>query len=126
MFPEVLLCSKGAIGDGWGFIGGFVDPKDASLEDAAKREVLEETGLEIATPCYRGSHRIQDWRYRGREDQILTSFFTAKYLFGMPRAADDIVEVEWVSVITVHNRISQAHAKLATLLQSIYLKAGTE
>lgn len=27
--------------------GGFVDPTDASLEEAAKREVLEETGLDL-------------------------------------------------------------------------------
>ncbi len=30
----------------WGLIGGFIDPKDANVEEGARREFFEETGLE--------------------------------------------------------------------------------
>ena len=76
------------------FVGGFVDPKDESMEAAAKREIMEETGLEVRTIGYIGSHKIDDWRYRAEEDKIITSFFAFEHTFGTARAQDDIVEIQ--------------------------------
>jgi len=81
----------------WRFIGGFVDPKDASLEDASYRERVEETGknLECAKPEYLFSFRVDDPRYRKTEHKILTAVFLHEYIYGFPEAGDDIKEVEW-------------------------------
>jgi len=95
-FTKILLGKKPKE-DKHRFIGGFSDPRSNSLEDDAKREVMEETGLcEISDPVYIGSTKILDWRYpKDGEDCIKTAFFYCKLLFGRPQASDDISEVKW-------------------------------
>jgi bifunctional NMN adenylyltransferase/nudix hydrolase len=80
------------------FLGGFADPTDNSYEESAKREVQEESGLEVADIVYLGSCKIDDWRYRSEEDKIITHLFTAKYIFGNPQATDDIAELRWYNL----------------------------
>ncbi len=114
---EVLLGQKPEDGDKHRFIGGFVDPKDDSLERAAKREVFEETsGLETADYHYLGSVRIPDWRYRGSEDGIMSAFFVAQYIFGHPKAADDLTALSWHPLSQVEELIADNHLPLAKLL----------
>ena len=93
----VLLGKKNGDGGKLRFIGGFVDPKDANLEMAAKREVGEEAGdIEIDSLKYLGSFRVEDWRYKGKEDGVMTAFFAGHFIFGAPKAADDLDDVKWV------------------------------
>ena len=80
------------------FVGGFVDPSDDSMEAAARREIMEETGLEVNPLGYIGSKRIDDWRYRAEEDKIITSFFAFERLSGTAKAQDDIVEIQCRSI----------------------------
>lgn len=84
------------------FIGGFVSPQDDSYEAAAKRELYEETagGLAVGELTYIGSKKIDDWRYRGETDKIITHFYVANRSFGMARADDDIAEVRWFPMKT--------------------------
>jgi bifunctional NMN adenylyltransferase/nudix hydrolase len=77
------------------FIGGFVDPTDDSFEQAAQREAQEETGVEVGNLQYVGTARIDDWRYRHEVDKIITTLFTADYIFGNATAQDDIAELRW-------------------------------
>lgn len=78
------------------FIGGFASPNSPSFEADAKREVMEETGIEVDGLKYIGSTVINDWRYRNEVDKIKTIFFVGTYIFGRPEANDDIHYVEWV------------------------------
>jgi bifunctional NMN adenylyltransferase/nudix hydrolase len=101
------------------FIGGFVDPTDQNLEHAAQREVLEETsGIEISNLEYLGSFRVNDWRYRGKEDSILTALFTARFIFGAPRAADDLDGLEWIPWEAFRERLVDEHQALGEKLQT--------
>lgn len=85
------------------FIGGFVDPRDESLEAAAHREATEEAGmLELGPMEYVLSHRVDDWRYRSEQDKILTTLFMTKKIFGAPRPNDDICELKWVDIKDLH------------------------
>jgi len=81
------------------FIGGFSDVTDNSFEHTAKREVAEETRLEVDDVQYVSSRKVSDWRYRGEEDRgIITTFFMAKKIFGSETPSDDIVELKWIDV----------------------------
>lgn len=94
---RILLGRKEKDGKLWRFPGGFVDPKDATLLEAAKRELFEECGmLEVHDFQYVGTKRINDYRYpEGAEDAIMTSLFMARYLWGNPKASDDLDEIAW-------------------------------
>lgn len=91
-----LLLGRKEGSDKYCFIGGFVDTKDESKEMAAARELSEEvTGMDVHEFKYISSHKINDPRYRGTKDGIMTSLFAAYYLSGTPTAADDIAECRW-------------------------------
>lgn len=77
------------------FIGGFASPNSESYEQDARREVQEETGLEVENLTYVGSFKVDDWRYKGEIDKIKTILFACKYVYGKPVAGDDIGEVRW-------------------------------
>lgn len=98
----------------WRFIGGFVDPTDLTDEAAAKRETLEETGLEVADFEYICSMQVEDWRYRGIKDRsIMTRFFKAKYIFGCPTPQDDINALKWFKLTPeLENTLVEEHKKL--------------
>lgn len=69
----------GKKGDKYCFVGGFVDVDDASLQDAAIRELEEETGItNFGDIDYRGSIKIEDERYKGTKDCIITHCFLVR------------------------------------------------
>ena len=80
------------------FIGGFSDPGSNSLEEDARREVMEEAGIEITDPVYVASMKIDDWRYHGEADCIKTALFVAQYQSGRPEGSDDVAEVRWFTL----------------------------
>jgi len=82
----------------WRFIGGFADPKSESYEEDAIREVMEEADIEISAPEYVGSFFINDWRYKNSNDKVKTAFFQSTYVFGSPKAKDDVEEVRWFPI----------------------------
>ena len=91
---EILLAKKPGE-KGYRLIGGFVSPSDTSLETAARREVLEETHIEISALEYIGSYLVDDWRYRNEIDKVMTTVFLAHYMFGAIQPDDDIEELKW-------------------------------
>lgn len=95
---EVLLGKKD-INHKWRFIGGFADPEDASYEAAALRELKEEAGdIEVNEMKYETSFKVDDYRYRDEVDKITTILFSTELMTGAPKAADDIIAVDWFSV----------------------------
>ena len=80
------------------FCGGFADPASPTYEADARREVMEETKVEVGDPKYIGSCIIDDWRYRPEPDKIKTLFFTADYMWGRPEGSDDVESAVWVRI----------------------------
>lgn len=83
----------------WRMIGGHVDTTDKSLEDAAVRELCEEAGLwERGKMIYVTSGQVDDWRYSGEEDGIMTAVFKCEHLWGHPQPSDDIYALKWCDI----------------------------
>jgi bifunctional NMN adenylyltransferase/nudix hydrolase len=121
---EVLLARK-PNEDLYRFVGGFVSPTDDSYEESALRELDEETGLAVGEAGleYVGSKKIDDWRYRGETDKIITHFYIGAYTMGAPKAADDIAEVRWFNLVDelTEEDIVEEHRPLYKMLMT-YLK----
>lgn len=114
-----VLLAKKPDEDKYRFVGGFASPKSESYEADAKREVMEETLLEVGEPKYIGSCLIDDWRYRREQDKIKTLFFVADYIFGCPQANDDIGEVRWFKLTELKDSdIMEEHLPLLVMFKN--------
>lgn len=122
---SILLGRKSSDKKGfWRFPGGFLDSrKDTSLEQAAKRELLEEIGLNVNVGplVYAGSTRIDDWRYRKQIDKIMTTVFVTEHLWGMPDAGDDLSEADWHNLSNAKNVLVEQHRPILDIVLD-YLK----
>lgn len=98
------------------FIGGFSSPDSPTLEADARREVMEEAGIDITDPAYVGSLIVDDWRYRAEPDKIKTTLWVAKYRSGHPRPGDDIEEVRWFDLPVATEALIETHRPLMEML----------
>jgi 8-oxo-dGTP diphosphatase len=104
--PRVLLIRRKHdpfVGQ-WAIPGGFVD-MDEALEDAARRELLEETGVRAASLEQLGTFGEPDRDPRGRTISVV---YIARVDANKvkPQANDDAAEVGW-------HRLSRPPADLA-------------
>jgi ADP-ribose pyrophosphatase YjhB (NUDIX family) len=92
---------------GWAIPGGFVDYGE-SLEDAARREAKEETGLDI--DLIRQFHTYSE---PGRDPRhhTVSTIFIAK-ASGTPKAADDACDVGIFTGDTLPEDIAFDHRKI--------------
>jgi 8-oxo-dGTP diphosphatase len=75
----------------WDVPGGFVEA-DEDPRDAARRELLEETGLRVEIGDLVG---VYTDRYGAQGLSTLNLFYTARVLGGEQRPADDVSEIAW-------------------------------
>lgn len=108
----------GRKGDDYGFVGGFVDPADLNYEQAAIRELKEETGIDTSRLEFLFSMKVEDERYAGTKDSIMTNLFTTVSTSDTLPQDEAIVDKEFKDFIWMPMtqesvfRITPAHKKL--------------
>ncbi|MCH5235334.1 MAG: NUDIX hydrolase [Muribaculaceae bacterium] len=83
--------------DCWAFPGGFVNINE-SAEDAAKRELKEETGLEISTVEQLKAYSNPD---RDPRERVITIAFIAVSKLKHVKGGDDAKEARWFDISTL-------------------------
>lgn len=118
---EVLLGRKEGDGGTHRVIGGFLDTRDLSHADAALRELKEEAqNISVGIPEYVGSVKIDDYRYVGSQDSVLTTLFVTPFIEGSPTPSDDMDELMWIPIAEATKNISSFH-KTITEKAIVYL-----
>lgn len=115
---DVLLIQRVDSGQ-WCFPGGFVDPSDRTIELAGQRELQEEVGLMSEDSLhYIGSFLVDDFRYRGSRDKIMTTFFLGHHMAGIPVVnPTEVQDYKWVPICSLLPEITPIHQPLAQALQ---------
>ena len=104
------------------FPGGHIDTTDACAEDAAKREALEETGLEINNLRYVCQRKVDSW-INTKNYIIYTTLFVADYTFGAAQAGDDLDKTKWVPVHLLESTpMVRDHVQLVKELRAFLAK----
>lgn len=93
-----VLLGRKALEKRWRFIGGFSDPGDDSFEAAARRELFEETDVQLDKLICLGSSKINDWRYRLGPDKVISTFFAGHHTDQPIQPKDDIAELQWFDI----------------------------
>lgn len=90
-----VLLGKKKNEDLWRFPGGFLNQGE-SLEKAVKREVYEETTMDLQNVEFVGSFPVDDWRYRNDPDAKITTCFHIAWASSYgAKAGDDLEKVQW-------------------------------
>lgn len=101
--PErILLIRRQNPPEGWALPGGFVDEGEC-VEDAARREALEETGLQVSLTDLLG---VYSDPARDPRQHTLSVVFCARAEAGArPAAGDDAAEVMELSVTRLRDEV---------------------
>lgn len=97
---RILLARRGRAPNAgtWAMPGGLVEVGE-TLEQAARREVLEETSLTLETVVFNRFHEIIRKDVQGRvEVHYLLAMFAATSPDGEAIAGDDAAEVAWFTL----------------------------
>ena len=84
----------------WEIVGGFIEPGE-SLENAVKREVKEELGVEIELLDFIGGFPHEKYELEEINFPAIGFFYTAKITRGSPKPNDDIDAFKFVSASKV-------------------------
>ena len=118
---ELLFAKKraniGPYPNTWHLIGGGVND-DETLIDAIKREVQEETNIEVEIIKPLEFDDDFEPNKHGEMTHYIFLIFQAKYISGETKAQDDVVKLEWIF------RDKLAHIELNRPSIKLFKKTG--
>jgi ADP-ribose pyrophosphatase YjhB (NUDIX family) len=111
---QVLLSKRGInpFKGYWDYPGGFLEFGEHP-ETAAKREVLEETGLVIEILDLLGIYINKDYEYQREKIYPQDAVYVAKIKSGRLEAKDDVIQLKWFSINAPPEKISFSCVKEA-------------
>jgi len=80
----------------WHIPGGGINPEEESMEDALKREIKEETGIEIQNIQPVGFDEDYEKNKHAEMTHYIFLDFKADYLSGEIKAGDDMNKLQWI------------------------------
>lgn len=102
---DIVLINRKNPPSGWAIPGGFVDYGE-SLEQAAIREALEETGLHVRLEGLMGVYSRPD---RDKRMHTVSTVFTAKAVTGKMQAGDDAADARLFSIDALPSSMAFDH-----------------
>lgn len=114
-----LLVGKKYDEDKYRFIGGFIKPEDISIKESVNRIYHKETGgySNIVKYDYIDSLVLDDWRFRGEEDKVMSTIFSCDIDDGRIEPTDDIIEIKWVELSSISNILIDEHKPIVNYLK---------
>lgn len=113
MIPEILLIQRKAdpFRNMWALPGGFINMKE-TLEEAARRELLEETGIRADELIRFDTYDTPERDPRGRTiTQVFVMIWKAE--MGIPKAGSDAAELKWFGLSELPE-LAFDHQKIVT------------
>ena len=97
---SVLLGKKppgvGPYPDCWHVPGGGIHLEDESIEQALKREIMEETGLKVKDIKKISFDEDYEPDKHGEKTHYVFLVYCCKWASGTPKAGDDLNTLQWV------------------------------
>ncbi len=103
----ILLIERANEPKGWAIPGGYVDYGE-TFEEAARREALEETGLDVE--LVRQFHAYSDPERDPRQHNVSVVFLARAS--GTPRAGSDAAKVDFFTKATLPANLAFDHAAI--------------
>ncbi len=118
---RILLIKKNHHEGFYSFAGGHFEKNDKTGARCASREGGEEIlGIRIGKPELATVMGIEDPRYRGTNDGVMSALYVAHYLGGTPSPGDDADEIGWLSLNSFVNRMVPWHRPMGRYLKKKY------
>ena len=93
----------------WGLIGGLVEMNE-TYEEAALREIREETGLEVKLNSFLGIFHNHDMVWNnGDAAHVISAMFTAEIVSGEPRIDEESFELRFFGTDELPDLFAEDH-----------------
>ena len=110
---EKILFQRRSDNGKWGLIGGLLEMNE-TYEEAALREIREETGLEVQLDSFLGIFHNHNMVWsNGDTAHVISAMFTASIVSGEPRIDEESLELRFFGEEEIPEMFAEDH--IATL-----------